>query len=133
MHTPFSHFSHNGQLLPIEQAVIPLSSVEYSYGFGVYETIRVTKGEVHFIDEHCQRLMVSASIIELEHNFDPSFVKSCIEELIQKLNADACNLKVLLIGGPTKEIANLYILALNPLFPDRKLYKTGGHCLCEWC
>ncbi len=33
----FKYFSKNGKILPIEQAVIPFSNIEYSYGFGVYE------------------------------------------------------------------------------------------------
>lgn len=33
---------------------------------------------------------------------------------------------MLLIGAPTKEGAQLYIICLNPLFPDRKLYRDGA-------
>ncbi|PIZ62754.1 hypothetical protein COY17_02105 [Candidatus Saccharibacteria bacterium CG_4_10_14_0_2_um_filter_52_9] len=125
----FTHFSHNGAILPIDQAVIPLSSVEYSYGFGVYETIRVSKGKIHFLEEHCQRLMESARILTLQHIFTNEFVADSVKELVKKLAAETCNIKLLLVGGPTKESANLYIMALNPLFPDRKLYKTGVHCI----
>lgn len=125
----YNYFSRNGKIHSIDEAMIPLSSVEYSYGFGVYETIRVTGGKAHFIEEHCQRLMKSAAIIGLEHELHPQKLHEWSTQLISKVEAEACNLKILLIGGRTKEDAQLYILALNPLFPDRKLYKTGVHCI----
>lgn len=127
----YNYFSRNGQLLPSEQAVVSLNSVEYSYGYGVYETIRVSKGEPHFLSEHCTRLMHSAKIIDLSHSFAADFVEQSARELISKNKVEACNLKILLIGGTTKDTATLYMLCLNPLFPDRKLYQIGVHVITE--
>jgi len=124
----YKYFSHNGSILPIERAVVPLDSVEYSYGFGVYETIRVAKGKVYFADDHCRRLMESARIIGLEHEFSEAFVRTGLRALINKNEAETCNLKILLVGGSTPDTATLDILCLNPLFPDRKLYKDGAAC-----
>lgn len=121
------YFSHNGVLKQIDQAVVPLVDIEYSYGFGVYESMRVTDGTVFFLDEHCNRLIESALAITLEHSFTPAFIEKSIYALVRKLNAQTCNIKVLLIGGRSENQANLYILCLNPYFPDRKLYKTGAH------
>lgn len=125
----YKYFSHNGDILPTEQAAVPLDNVEYSYGFGVYETIRVTNEIVYFAAEHCARLMESARIIGLEHTFSAGSVEQNISELARKMQIETCNVKVLLVGGRTKDTANLYIMCLNPLFPDRKLYKTGAHCV----
>ncbi len=124
----YQYFSHNGQVLPIDQAIVPLSNIEYAYGFGVYETIRVSNGSPHFLAEHCQRLMRSAEAIGLEHAFSPPIVTENIVDLIKANKVVSCNLKIMLIGGASKDTANLYIMCLNPLFPDRKLYKTGVHC-----
>ncbi len=124
----YQYFSHNGQVLAIDQAVVPLSNIEYAYGFGVYETIRVSNGLPHFLAEHCQRLMTSAQAIGLEHTFTPDIVSQDISELIKANQVESCNLKITLIGGRDEVSANLYIMCLNPLFPDRKLYKTGVHC-----
>ncbi len=125
----YKYFSHNGEIQAIDQAVVPLSRIEYSYGYGVYETIRVAKGRALFVDEHCHRLMRSAEIINLEHTFTIDFVQNAIGGLIKENAAEACNLKLLLIGGPDKDSASLDILCFNPLFPDRKLYKTGASCI----
>lgn len=125
----YKYFSHNCEILPIEQAVVPLSSLEYSYGYGVYETLHISKGKLYFLEEHVARLMNSAKMIGLEHNFSEPAVSDSIKELVKRNKTDACNIKVLLIGGLNKETANLYIMCLNPLFVERKLYKSGVHCI----
>lgn len=122
----FKHFSFNGRILSAEQAVIPLSNIEYSYGFGVYETIRVLRGVPYFIQDHLDRLRKSAEIIGLEHPFDLEFIKKSVVALVQKCGIKTFNLKILLIGGPRKDDAKLFILCFSPLFPDKKLYKEGA-------
>jgi branched-subunit amino acid aminotransferase/4-amino-4-deoxychorismate lyase len=122
----FEFFSRNGEILPITDAVVPLSNIEYAYGFGVYENIRVVHGKILFTDDHVERLLHSAIVIRLEHEFAKADIAHWIGEFVQKIASDACNLKILLIGGRTAKDATLTILALAPLFPDRKLYKTGA-------
>lgn len=123
----FSYFSKNGQILPIDEASIPLSNIEYSYGFGVYENIKVRNGVVYFVQQHVERLLKSAEIISLEHQFTKDAVTTSITDLVTKLElkatASSCNLKMLLIGGQEPQ---LFILALTPFFPDRKLYSEGA-------
>lgn len=111
--------------------MIPLDNVEYSYGFGVYESIRVSKQKILFADEHCDRLMESARVTELEHNFTSKQVRLNIEELVSKNQVDSCNIKVLLIGAADINAAKLYAICLNPLYPDRKLYKKGAKCITQ--
>jgi branched-chain amino acid aminotransferase len=122
----FEYFSHNGQLLPAAQAVIPLTGIEYSYGFGVYETIRVQADVPYFLSDHMNRLMESAQLIGLEHSFSADFIARSVSELAQQTRAGTYNLKVLLIGGQSRDEANFYILCLKPFFPDRKLYAAGA-------
>jgi len=125
----FKYFSKNGEVRPTAEATVPLSSVEYSYGFGVYETIRVVNSVPYFLSDHIERLRGSAEEIKLEHPFTAEFVSRAISELIAENEAETCNLKILLIGGRTAQNATLYILCLNPLFPDKKLYRDGASCI----
>lgn len=122
----FKFFSQNGELLPVVEAVVPLSNIEYAYGFGVYESIRVSNGTVYFLDDHTGRLMESARIIGLAHPFTSGGVSRAIAELLEKNGATSCNIKILLIGGKTAGEAQLNILCLNPLFPDKKIYRDGA-------
>lgn len=122
----FKYFSKNGQILPIEQAVIPISNIEYAYGFGVYENIRISNGTVFFLKDHIERLIESAKIIEISHPFNTAFIENSVFNFVKNTKLATYNLKILLIGGSTKENASLYIFCLNPLFPDKKLYKEGA-------
>lgn len=122
----FKYFSQNGKILPIEQAVISLSNIEYSYGFGVYESLRVNNGTVYFINDHIERLIESAKEIGLTHLFNEDFIKKSIMSLISDYKTETFNLKILLIGGPTKEKAIINIFCLNPFFSDKKLYRDGA-------
>jgi branched-chain amino acid aminotransferase len=127
----YRYFSHNGTLLPIAQAAVPLSNIEYSYGFGVYETIRVARDVIYFLEQHAERLIQSAQIIGLEHDFDEAFICDSVRALTKETAAEAYNLKLLLIGGRTAREADVYITCLSPLFPDRKLYRTGVPLISE--
>ena len=122
----FQYFSKNGEVLPISDAVIPLSSIEYQYGFGVYETIRVSNKLAYFVVDHIERLGESARIIGLEHQFTGEQIQKSIAELIKKNKVESANIKVLLIGATKKEDSQLFIICLNPLFPDKKLYREGA-------
>lgn len=119
----FKYFSKNGQILPIEEAAIPVSNIEYSYGFGVYENIRFRNSILYFIDQHVERLFKSAEAIGLVHKFTKDEIKKYIGELVEILKTDSYNLKILLIGG---ENPLLFVIPLAPHFPDRKLYSYGA-------
>ena len=125
----FIYISKNGELMRAEDATVPVSNIEFSYGFGVYETIRIVKGKGEFLSDHLERLMDSASIIGLEHTYEPEDVAKYIDELISANSAATCNLKILLIGASKQEDAQLFMICLNPLFPDKKLYRDGAHTI----
>ncbi|GAB4367297.1 MAG: branched-chain-amino-acid transaminase [Spirochaetales bacterium] len=124
---PYCFFNH--ELIPVEQAVVPVDDIHFSYGYGVYETLKVRHRVLYFPSLHEERLFHSASVIGLAHPFKEGAVIRGIRKLVQANRTDHANIKVLLIGGDTAEQARLYILTLNPLFPDRKLYKQGAIAL----
>lgn len=119
-------FSKNGTILPASDAVMPLSNIEYAYGFGVYETIRVVKGKPLFLSQHLERLEASAKAINLAHSFTQTQWNTWTHELIMETKADALNLKILLIGAREASGAQLLIIPLAPLFPDKRLFVRGA-------
>lgn len=127
----FNTFSKNGQILPQEQATIPLANIAYQYGFGVYETLKVRNNILYFVDQHIDRLITSAELLGLTHFFSKSDIIKYIQNLIDDLvNTNetptfSCNLKMLLIGATRNEDVQLFIIPLDPLYPDRKFYKRG--------
>ncbi|MCR4325295.1 MAG: aminotransferase class IV [Patescibacteria group bacterium] len=125
----FPYFSRNGETLPAEQALVPLSDIAYSYGFGVYESLRVAGGIPYFLSDHAERLLSSAEILGLEHALTQDFIAAAVRALVEKNAAKECNVKILLVGAKRAEDATLYIQCLNPLYPDKKIYRDGVHCI----
>lgn len=121
----FSLCSKNGTIIPLADATMPVTHIEFAYGFGVYENIRVVHNLPLFIDDHLARLQKSAEVIGLLHTFTSENIKTWVMALIEKCESDALNLKLLLIGGRETKDATLFILPLAPLFPDKKLYRDG--------
>lgn len=124
--TTYSLFSKNGQILPASEAVVSLFNIEYSYGYGVYETLKVRKGILYFVDQHLERFAHSANVLEIPLPFPPSKIKQFLSDLIKAISVKSCNIKMLLIGGNEPTV---YIFASAPLYPDRKLYKQGCQLL----
>ena len=84
-HMSFSHCSKNGELVSLDQAVVPLSNIEYAYGFGVYENIRVRNRHALFLSDHLDRLFNSAELIGLKHSFSKAQIGEYVESLVVKL------------------------------------------------
>ncbi|HBU06727.1 MAG TPA: hypothetical protein DEB09_01460 [Candidatus Magasanikbacteria bacterium] len=113
---------HNGKVILTDKAKISIDDIEFTYGFGVYENLKVRNSRVYFLIEHVERLFFSAEKIGLKHNFKPDETEEWILLLTKKNKIESANIKVLLIGGNEP---NLYIQNLAPKFLDRKYYKQG--------
>src|SRR3989344_710737 len=121
-----NYFSKNGNILPVQEASMPISNIEYAYGYGVYETIRAANGVVYFLSNHIGRLLISAEIIGLEHPFKQTQIEQWVRELVEKNAIDACNIKIMLIGASNVDNVEIFIQCLPPLFPDRKMARDGA-------
>lgn len=121
--------SKNGAIIPINDATVSIDNIEYAYGFGVYESIRVVRGKALFLEQHLDRLMQSAKMLELDHPFDHTKIAEWIAALIKRVEGDALNLKILLIGARDAKDALLWIIPLAPYFPEKKLYTRGASAL----
>lgn len=122
----FEHCIRNNQLIPLTEANISVTNIELSYGFGVYESLRVVDGKALHLSAHIDRLFRSASIIGLEHHLTSDDIDDSTNKLVEACSVQkAFNLKMLLIGGRTKEDTQFFILPLSPVFPEKKWYRDG--------
>jgi branched-subunit amino acid aminotransferase/4-amino-4-deoxychorismate lyase len=127
------YYSADGELRPTSDAVVPIDDINFAYGFGVYETLKLRNGVLYFPDRHAERLRHSAEIIELEHPFSREEIETAVVELARANGIRDANVKMLLIGSPKvdgTEGAHLYVFLLNPLFPPRELYRYGAQTVC---
>jgi branched-chain amino acid aminotransferase len=103
-------FSLNGELKPVEKAVIGIDNLEFTYGYGVYEALKVRKRKLYFVEEHSTRLLESASIIKIQTRLNSDTIKEWIITFAKSVKEDSFNIKVLFVGQ------NLYIFATNPKY-----------------
>jgi len=121
----------NGRILDSSVANFNLASTEFSYGFGVYETLKVRSGKLFFVKRHAQRLLFSAQNIFLKHSLNQEQIQNWLisfaKFLKTKTESDdfSTNLKVFLVGNKNNLQADFLIVPLNPLFVDKKLRKKG--------
>lgn len=67
-----------------------------SYGYGLFETIKVTNSKAEFIDAHLQRLRRSLAALNIDFRYSDQELKYYIEKLIEK-NAFNGALKILVL------------------------------------
>ncbi len=125
----FAFCSINGSLVAREQAVVPYDNIEYAYGFGVYENIRVSNGKVLHTRRHLDRLLLSAKAIGLEYLLTIDQLEQWITELTSKIAEPSFNLKLLLVGASDPANTQFIILPLAPHFPEKKWYRDGVHAV----
>lgn len=112
----------NGKFIVGQKAKIDVDNIEFSYGFGVYETIRLRNNKIYFLTEHLERLLYSAELIGLKHNFSLVTMTDWVHSLVKKNKIESANIKMLLIGGQEPQ---LYIMLLAPVYLEKKTYREG--------
>lgn len=128
----FDIFLKNGEILPIEKAVVSLDDIAYTYGYGVYESLRVRKGVPYFVGDHIDRLLASAQIIDLEHEFSSDQLVLYVARLVDHLPSEKTyNIKIFLIGGKSSGDAWVTMQGMAPVFPDKKLYRHGASVITQ--
>ncbi len=118
-----TYFSLNGKLLPIEKATISIDSVEFVYGYGAYETLKVRHGIPYFSELHVERLLHSAQVIGIKAGFSGREILKILDEFAGSVHEESFNIKMLLMGKENG--SDLHIFALNPHYVTEKEYRKG--------
>ena len=118
----FRHAVRNLSVIPLKDAVLPVSVREVFFNFSVYESIKVIEGIPVFLKDHLERLLESAERLEIFHSFSPEDISRMIFLLIAKDSVTEAACRVQLIGGKDPV---LFVFSQElPVYPD-SLY-TGG-------
>ena len=116
----------NGRLEKKEDANISVFNKAMFFNFAVYDSMKVVKGEAFFPEFHVERLMESAKIIKLEHNFKKEQILDWIYKLIKKNKLQNALIRFLLLGcGSDDESPQLFIFPVGLTFYKDKDYKKG--------
>ncbi|MDT4329589.1 branched-chain-amino-acid transaminase [Methylomonas sp. MED-D] len=89
----------NGQLLPTEQATVPVNDHGLLYGDGVFEGIRFYKRRAFRLQRHLQRLQLSARAIALAIPLSTEELNAVIERLIEAFADDDGYIRLMVTRG----------------------------------
>ncbi len=127
--------NHNGNLLPSDQPVIGAANRGFRYGDGVFETIRVTAGQIALVNYHIERLFSGMNLLQFERpaSFTQDMLTRQIIALCEKNNhSPSARVRLSVFRGngglydPENHLPN-YIIETWPLqeIPDEKDLRTG--------
>lgn len=117
---------HNGQFIPEEEAKISVYNKAAFFDFGVYESIKVLKGQAFLPEQHVARLFNSAKQIDLDLGYTAKEVLNWIQGLIKNNQHENAYLRLLAYGQTENDQqVELFIFPLGLTFYPRKLFKTG--------
>jgi branched-chain amino acid aminotransferase len=78
------HISHNGLIVPIEQARLSPGQAGLLNGWGLFTTMRIFRGEPFAFERHWKRLQKDAGRTHMPFSFDADRVRRSLRELIQR-------------------------------------------------
>lgn len=121
--------SRNGEIIPADDACIPLRHPALVHAFGVYETVQVAAGVAFHLHDHLNRLASSARQIDLELPAAPEAMAAWVPPLLAANGVEECLLKILAYGPDAgyKPLCFLWPEAM-PRYPDR-LYTIGADAI----
>jgi len=96
---PLSMCWLNGELMPAEQAFIPVNDHGLLYGDGVFEGIRFYKRRAFRLQRHLQRLQLSARAIALEIPLSTDELTTVIGRLIEAFADDDGYIRLMVTRG----------------------------------
>lgn len=88
----------NGALIEAPLACLPINERAVQFGFGVYETVGVLRGHAVYLEEHLNRLLISALGVDLHHSFSVSEMSDWVDKLLEKNEVGDGTLRILLVG-----------------------------------
>lgn len=116
------HVVMNGQLIPSDQALVPVALREVQYGFQTYEALRVLHGEVVHLEDHLKRLQHSCEGIKLTPPCSYEEIGKWVHLLIEADHIGDATMKIQVYGGPK---AMCFVLASPILSYPESFYREG--------
>ena len=89
----------NGKFLPEADAFVPLNDRGLLLGDGLFETMRVAKGQPFRCAQHLERLVRGADFLKIQLPFTPKEIQKFAEQLIVKNELSDAILRVTLTRG----------------------------------
>ena len=103
--------NYNGEIVPVNQRVLQLNNRAFHYGDGLFETMRMMKGNLQFAGLHDKRLQTGMKVLKLDgySEMDADFLKDKARELSTRNKAKNGRLRLTVF----RDAEGLYTPAAN--------------------
>ncbi len=131
-------FYLNGKFLDEKEAKISVYDLGLLRGYAVFDFLRTYNQKPFYLDDHLKRLLNSAKLIGLKHNYNLKFLRKITLQTLKKniKKGTEYNIRIILTGGESKDFIspskpNLIVM-ITPLKKlDEKLYQKGGKLITK--
>jgi len=112
----------NGQIVPGESATVPIFDRAFLYGDGLFETLRVSKGQPHLWDEHFTRFSAGAKVLGIALAYDSTGLRKEVYKLLDANGSADAVLRIQLSRGvgprgysPREAKSPVLVMSTHPL------------------
>jgi branched-chain amino acid aminotransferase len=131
-------FYLNGKFLDERKAKISIYDLGLLRGYAVFDFLRTYNQKPFYLDDHLKRLLNSAKLIGLKHNYNLRFLRKITLQTLNKNIQKGLeyNIRIILTGGNSEDFItpskpNLIVM-ITPLKKlDEKLYQKGGKLITK--
>lgn len=124
------YYNVNGEIVPIEKAVINVKDLGFLRGYSVFDFFRIYKGQPVFIEDHLARLERSTNELGLELPYSKAELVEKIIALAKANQMEVGGIKIIITGGysldgflPAKP--NFVMLASKLTTYEESVYTKG--------
>lgn len=89
----------NNDFIKQERAVLHFKDLSFQRGYGVFDYLRLTGNNPLFLEDHLNRLFLSAEGMHLQIAFSREEIKNIIQQLIERNNFPGTGIRLGLTGG----------------------------------
>jgi branched-chain amino acid aminotransferase len=89
----------NDRLVDIDKAAVSVTDSGFSYGAGLFETMRSCSGVVFALEDHLERLFASAKALSINAAYDKKFITDAIYETLRANSLTDARLRLTLTSG----------------------------------
>jgi len=115
MSKPYPYCLYNLNITLVDDLKFPTQDFGMLYGYGVFETLRITKGKPILLQDHIDRMAYGTEILEIPFPFSYSQIQEAVSQLVYKNNMPESLLNLYVTPGD-RTVGETKMTFSTPLF-----------------